>query len=89
MHHHPNTAQRWERDAMLTDGIDGELARIGARLIDQAYLDQHYRDQRLMDLLGHDWYARMIRFASRRPNVARQVWLYMIEHRGLPPRRGQ
>lgn len=80
---HREPAERWLSDAM--QAMDPLVARLGHRLIAQAHLDAAHQDFRLMDLLGESWYERMLTFGQKKPQTARRVWSFMVEHRRLPP----
>lgn len=74
----------WERWA-VSQGLDPGLAQLGLLTIREAY--QHRWDQRLKSLCGwRDHGRRMLRFALRSPEKARQRWQHLLDTDGL---RGQ
>ena len=79
---HRSNADRWAADASTK--MPGGLILIGKRLIEQAELDARYRDFRLRDILGHNWWGTMIRMGSRNPGRPEQLWRYLIERRSMP-----
>ena len=78
-------SERWAESAQ--GNMPAELIPLGRRLIDQSELDRRYHDPRLDDILGRDWFERMIRMDSREPAKAKWLWRYLIENRRMPGAR--
>lgn len=78
-----SNAERWGADAETKMPV--QLILIGKRLIEQAELDARYQDFRLRDILGHNWWANMIRMGSKSPGRTEQLWRHLIERRSMPP----
>ncbi len=81
----------WERWA-LAQGLDPDLAGLARLTIREAY--QHQWSDRLKSLCGwQDDGRRMLRFALRSPEKARQRWNRLLETDGLrgeyDPKTGQ
>ncbi|GHC34460.1 hypothetical protein GCM10010082_31400 [Kushneria pakistanensis] len=79
-------AEKWRGHAQA-QAMRSQTARIGAWLIDVMQADARNGDKRLQNLLGLDYYERMMRFGINKPQTAERVWRYMIERRRLPERK--